>query len=185
MLRSWWKGISSHRDKLKTLKRAPPQRSKHRPIWFREGWTMNEVSRNWEIPHSGLKERSSRHDRWTEMRPCYNPVCCKMQACLSRSQSLLLCRREKASLPDRTGEADSAFEASEYKLSLQVTESPLSVRQGSLLSGRRLRHQTQPRQPEKDWNPGKKPWGGAERGTPDTGARMICGCQGSLVFMKV
>lgn len=72
MLRSWWKGISSHRDKLKTLKTTLPQRSKHRPIWFREGWTMNEVPRNWEIPHSGLRESSSRHDRWAEMRGSYD-----------------------------------------------------------------------------------------------------------------
>lgn len=112
------------------------------------------------------------------------PICCKMQACLSGNQSLLLCQREKTSLPDRTGEADSAFEAREYKLSLQVTESPLSERQGSLLSGRRLQHQTQPRQPEKDCNPGKKLWGGAEHGTPDTGAGMICGCQCSLVLWR-
>lgn len=123
--------------------------------------------------------------RWGEAATLLQPLSaarCKL-ACLG-TRAYFSAGGRKPLFQICTGEADSAFEAREYKLSLQVTESPLSERQGSLLSGRRLRHQTQPRQPEKDCNPGKKLWGGAEHGTPDTGAGMICGCQCSLVLWR-
>lgn len=154
---------------------------------------MDGISRDWEILYSVLKRRSIRYDWWAELRGRHGPAIAlaiprckpKVQASPLWNQSPVLCLREEEATSSWSAlEVDSAFEASECELPLQVTEFPLPEKQGSVLSGRRLLHQTNPRKPGKDCYSGKKPLQGrwVRPCSRDTRAKIICSFQFGIVL---